>query len=72
MSRQDELRRDVFFFGWPDMVMQPFHQRQIISEAAQQRHCGMRMQINESRNEDVIRQVFALARGESGIGFSLL
>ena len=39
------------------MFAQPGHQRQIIGEAAHQRHRGVGMQVDEPRNDDVIGQM---------------
>ncbi|KFB71001.1 MAG: hypothetical protein AW09_003886 [Candidatus Accumulibacter phosphatis] len=57
----DKLCRNMLRLGWPDVILQPLHQRQIVGETAQQAHCGMGMQIDESRNQHVLIQALALA-----------
>ena len=44
-------------FGGPDVFLQPAHQRQVVGHAAHQRHRGVRVQVDESGNQDVPGQV---------------
>ncbi len=46
-----ELRTDHRRFHRPDMVLQPFHQRQIIGDAAQQRHRIVGMRVDQARQQ---------------------
>ncbi|VVN34582.1 hypothetical protein PS639_04994 [Pseudomonas fluorescens] len=45
-----------FGFGRPNVVFQPGHQRQIIRQAAEQRHRGMPVGIDQARAEQHVRQ----------------
>ena len=41
-----ELWRRVFCLGWPDVMLQPIHQRQIVGQTSEKRHCRMGVQVN--------------------------
>ena len=43
-----------FYFGREDVVVQPIHQRKIVCDAAKQRHCSMRMTIDQSWHDDSV------------------
>ena len=43
-------------FGRPDMVLQPVHEWQVIGQATEQGHGGVRVGIDQSRDENVLRQ----------------
>ncbi len=49
----DELRRGVLRLGRPDVLRQPFHQRQVVGQTAQQRHSRVRVQVDQTRNQQV-------------------
>jgi hypothetical protein len=65
-----ELARDVRAFGWPDVVLQPVHQRQVVGQPAQQGHRRMRVDIDQSRQHGVLRQIERLLRLEARARFS--
>jgi hypothetical protein len=52
----DEGGRDMLRLGGPDGFLQPAHQRQIVGDAAHQRHGGMRVQVDQAGDQhDVFR-----------------
>jgi len=57
------LRIDQSRFERPDAVAQPGRQRQVVADAAQQRHRGVRVQVHEAGDEQVPGQRDALGRG---------
>jgi len=44
----------------PDMVLQPVHQSQIVRHTAHQAHRGMGVQVDESRDQCLSGQCYAL------------
>ncbi len=56
---EHELLGHVLGFGRPDVLSEPLHQRQIVGQAAHQRHGRMRVQIDQARDQCV--------RGELGV-----
>ena len=63
----DEFRGDVLRLGGPDGVIQPPHERHVVGQPAHQRHRRMRVQVDQTGNQRVTRQVEAarciVARG---------
>ena len=54
---RDELLGQQRLLDRPDAGRQPFHQRQVVAEAAQQRHRRMRVEVEQAGNDDVVGQV---------------
>ena len=66
----DEVGRDELALGGPDALVQPTHQRQVVGVPAQQGHGRVRMEIDQTRHEDLSGQVHVFTRGigSAGIG----
>jgi hypothetical protein len=52
----DKILVDPFGFGWPDVVFQPGHQRQVVGQAAEQGHRRMSVSIDQAGAEQDVRQ----------------
>ena len=50
----DELRPDHFRLGRPDVLLQPAHQRQVVGDAAQQRHRVVRVRVDQAGDQRVL------------------
>ncbi|MNP31091.1 hypothetical protein D3C76_1241970 [compost metagenome] len=46
---------DPASFGWPDVLFEPGHQGQVIGQAAEQRHRGMAMGVDQAGREQASR-----------------
>jgi hypothetical protein len=57
----NELRRDRFRFGREDVLLQPFHEREIVGEPAVQHHRRMRMRIDQAGKHDLTGGVDCVA-----------
>jgi hypothetical protein len=55
-------------FGWPDVFLQPVHQRQVVGQAAHQAHCGVGVQVDQAGDQDVILKGDFLAGLEAVAG----
>ena len=61
----DEVRADHGRFDRPDVLLQPDLQRQVVGDAAQQRHRIVRMRVHQARDQRRIRARHRLARREA-------
>jgi len=61
-----ELRRHVLHLGGPDVLLQPALERQVVGQAAHQRHGGVRMRVDQARDENVLGQLYAFIVLERG------
>ena len=60
-----ELRRDQGLLSWPNVLLQPCHQRQVVGHAAHQTHGGMRMRIDQPRQQHLLAQTNQFTSAES-------
>ncbi len=58
---------DELDLGREDVVVEPVHERQVVGDAAQQRHRGMRVAVDEPRHDDPIG---AWQGGARGVGLA--
>ena len=54
-SVTDKLGAHECPLGWPDVLLQPGHELQVIGQPAQQRHRTMRVGIYHARQQDAAR-----------------
>src|SRR2546421_6380288 len=52
-------------FSRPDVLLEPAHERQIVRQPAHERHRGMRMRIDQSRDEHLVVERDALIAGKA-------
>jgi hypothetical protein len=52
-----ELRRDVLHLGGPDVLLQPAHQRQVVGQAAHQRHRRVGVRVHQPRDQRMLAEV---------------
>jgi hypothetical protein len=65
-----ELRPDHLGLGRPDVLLQPGHQRQVVSQPTQQRHRVVRVAVDQARDQRVLGKLDPLARriGDARVG----
>ena len=65
-----ERGRDMLHLRGPDMSFEPAHQRQVVGQAAHQRHRGVRMGVDQPGDQRVLAQVDFLIGGKAvpGVG----
>ena len=68
----NELWRRVFCLGWPDVMLQPIHQRQIVGQTSEKRHCSMGVQVDQAWDEDVVGEPFCFLRDKLNLGVRVL
>jgi hypothetical protein len=66
----DELCRSQAGFHRPDVILQPVHEGAIVGYPAHQRHGGMRMQIDEARDQGVVVELDAPRSREACLRFA--
>ena len=62
-----EVGADQRSFERPDALVQPVHQRHVVAHATQQCHRGVRVRVDQARNQRMLRQHDPLARCISGL-----
>jgi len=66
---EHELARYVGGFGRPDVLLQPFLQGQVVGNAAHQAHRGVRVQVDQAGDQDVLVELPVFARLVAAAGF---
>ena len=60
---QHEIGRDERALVRPDVLLEPDVERKVVGDAAHQAHRGVRVRVDEPRQQDVVGEGHVLARG---------